>query len=686
MIFHRITINNMFSYHGEQTIELTRSSEGDGRLILVLGRNGFGKTSLLNAVKLLFLGTDEKNLRQGMARATYVLGDEKDWAGLLNRQAKSQGETFCSIRAEIGSHDKVEFVVKRSWNLDGGCFASENEILEVEVDGRPLAGEAASARLDEFLPRELVPFFFFDGEEIRYLAEAKDVYRADAMERLLSLSFVNGVEGALSELTREWRREILPQEIQAQISGEEAKLVAENEFIVALEAKVADLESEKSGFEDQAVKTQLRMDNLRRSGGLFQTEGLEKEISSLEADLQQKQNQLAYTLSTDAPLMANPSLVRASLDPLQLLVDKKSKATDSVLETLFDVLPDRLFSEPPQPSSKLSDEQRGFYTKKLKGILDAFGIQEDEAPSLLDGLDLMRARELLELLRGVDSSAKFVREGRALRLREISKLKVKLEDLKAERREAQYGSSEAGEHYTQFEAEYADAQQQIGKLTSDISRANDQIQEKKDLKKAQKRRIKELEREVHDAGRADNKLKIARGLKDAFGEYRRIRRNAKREQIEVSLNRHFGQLMSGHSLIKRIEVDEDFYLTFLGEGEESIGYSSISHGMRQLAVTALLWALKDVSGRLLPIIVDTPLARIDRENQENLLQHYYPNGAEQVIVLATDSEIDERKYDLIRPQISRVFVLANHNGQSTSANEIKSSKNKAPKWEAVING
>lgn len=53
MIFHRITLNNLFSYRGEQSFELAPSKNCDGRLTLILGRNGFGKTSLLNAVKLL---------------------------------------------------------------------------------------------------------------------------------------------------------------------------------------------------------------------------------------------------------------------------------------------------------------------------------------------------------------------------------------------------------------------------------------------------------------------------------------------------------------------------------------------------------------------------------------------------------------------------------------------------------
>jgi len=50
--------------------------------------------------------------------------------------------------------------------------------------------------------------------------------------------------------------------------------------------------------------------------------------------------------------------------------------------------------------------------------------------------------------------------------------------------------------------------------------------------------------------------------------------------------------------------------------------------MKQLITTSLLWALKEVSGKRLPVIIDAPLARIDSEHQQNLLKHYYPFAGE----------------------------------------------------------
>lgn len=61
-----------------------------------------------------------------------------------------------------------------------------------------------------------------------------------------------------------------------------------------------------------------------------------------------------------------------------------------------------------------------------------------------------------------------------------------------------------------------------------------------------------------------------------------------------------------------------------------------------MVATALLWALKTVSNKNIPVVIDTPLGRLDADNQKSLLVNYYPCVGEQVILLPTDSELDEK--------------------------------------------
>ena len=82
------------------------------------------------------------------------------------------------------------------------------------------------------------------------------------------------------------------------------------------------------------------------------------------------------------------------------------------------------------------------------------------------------------------------------------------------------------------------------------------------------------------------------------------------------------------------------------EGKE-IPRESLSAGEKQLMVISILWALAICSKQKLPVIIDTPLSRLDSNHRKSLIQVYFPKASDQTIILSTDSEIDEKYYKLI---------------------------------------
>ena len=59
----------------------------------------------------------------------------------------------------------------------------------------------------------------------------------------------------------------------------------------------------------------------------------------------------------------------------------------------------------------------------------------------------------------------------------------------------------------------------------------------------------------------------------------------------------------------------------------------------------------------LPVIIDTPLSRLDSNHRKALIQIYFPQASEQTIILSTDSEIDKKYYQLIRDNVGDEFTL-----------------------------
>ena len=97
----------------------------------------------------------------------------------------------------------------------------------------------------------------------------------------------------------------------------------------------------------------------------------------------------------------------------------------------------------------------------------------------------------------------------------------------------------------------------------------------------------------------------------------------------------------------------------------------LSAGEKQLLAIAFLWGLARVSGRNLPIAIDTPLGRLDSSHRNNLVERYFPTASHQVILLSTDTEIGKPEVAKLTEQeaISRSYLLKYHPDQGNTTLE-----------------
>src|SRR6185437_10471424 len=135
MIFEQIRIQNLFSYYGEQTFDFPFPTPGKP-VVLISGRNGFGKTSFINSVKLLFLGTSDVMLRDAsidhrtFRPNTYLLGIDHIWQGVFNRDAREERLPEYGITL-VWREEKGRVTVRRYWRYDGGEL---EPYLSIEAD------------------------------------------------------------------------------------------------------------------------------------------------------------------------------------------------------------------------------------------------------------------------------------------------------------------------------------------------------------------------------------------------------------------------------------------------------------------------------------------------------------------------------------------------------------------------
>ncbi|MEO5373457.1 MAG: hypothetical protein H7840_04175 [Alphaproteobacteria bacterium] len=278
---------------------------------------------------------------------------------------------------------------------------------------------------------------------------------------------------------------------------------------------------------EQAAAKKRLMEAMRAAGSFTSSDRLDADIASLKTELESELNDLAHALATDAPILASPGLVRSALAPLEELIDRKTRSARSVFDHLFKVLPERLFDEPPQPKVHPTEEQRRFYINKLHRILDSFAVEDQGAPPLLASLDPARARRLRERFLGLDTSLAILRQDRARRLKEVSRKRQKLEEMKAQRREIEFGSAEQVERYRRIEGDHDKLTIKTGHLEKDMEQIDRKIAETNRKETEANGRLKSLECQNNVASN-NRTLQIAISIRESFVDYKVRNREARR--------------------------------------------------------------------------------------------------------------------------------------------------------------
>ena len=58
---------------------------------------------------------------------------------------------------------------------------------------------------------------------------------------------------------------------------------------------------------------------------------------------------------------------------------------------------------------------------------------------------------------------------------------------------------------------------------------------------------------------------------------------------------------------------------------------------------------------------------MDSAHRESLITTYFPNASEQTIILSTDSEIDEKYYELMQESVGDRFTLEYNDDDKTTS-------------------
>ena len=172
------------------------------------------------------------------------------------------------------------------------------------------------------------------------------------------------------------------------------------------------------------------------------------------------------------------------------------------------------------------------------------------------------------------------------------------------------------------------------------------------------RSIRRMEEEA-DEGASDNRaIALGGAVHKLLDEFSLSLKEAKLAELAQALQASFGRLARKTDLISTVDFDpETFSVTIRDESGAAINKKKLSAGEQQVFAIAILDALLTCSGRSLPLVIDTPLGRLDSKHRERLVREYFPRAAHQVVVLSTDTEVDQRFYEDLAPHLSHSYHL-----------------------------
>jgi DNA sulfur modification protein DndD len=669
MIFDEIKIHNLFSYYGEQVFDLRKPSEGRN-IVLISGRNGFGKTSLLNSVKLLFGGVTE-SLRRSVQRGRkpserqYILGAGENWLGMMNRHASLEGQNQCGIQI-IWQEELGNVQVSRSWLIKGDKVENELIINASFIEKTITDIEQAQDFLNERLPLDYLPFFFFDGEKIQELAEANAAVQQQHIERLLNISPINTLRDYLTKVSKEWKREALDEKTQTELNKLENELEALDIQYTSKQELSNDMSFNIQELEERIEQLERVIDGMQAFRYQRDELILKRDQEQLEEQRLQLETKIAETLPRDIPLVANLKLVKSTITQLRELLDSQNNTQNhSFLNELIASLPNELFDK--NLSYPLDEQQRQFYQNRLIQLLHQRTFSNGIAIDTVLRLEPSRIKSILGQLQAYTLEEIF--QERINNLPKLQKIKTKLKQIDEKLETVNSLSVEERTRYQQYKVEQKNYQNELINKKADFKKLQSEMKGLETEMSKKKLAITKQQKQVELNAQVRKKVEIANSLRDFFTQLKDKLKDKRKEQIEQAINHYFRILMTSHKMINHIRVTSDFELRYENADGEVLGINSFSSGMKQLAATTLLWALKEVSGKNLPLIIDTPLARIDREHQDNLISQYYPKVGKQVIILPTNSELDERKYEQLKPYIYKEYCLSNSQGDNTEVKE-----------------
>jgi DNA sulfur modification protein DndD len=670
-----LTLENFGPYYGEHTLNFETL---DGRCgILIGGKTGAGKTHLLRALYLAVVGeTGVHDLKrvEPASEATRFLFDNS-----LNRRAQAEGADTTRLQVTISQR-----------NEGGG--GSRRAAITREIRHRPNSGPVwrsyaerldGSGRIedqdhleklrDALLPRHLARFFFFDAERGQnFSLGEQDI--VEGISRILGLWSYGELETDLRRLIQSK----IPRIFSAPGGHEAAKKLAE------LSGRIVTAEGQASALRDELKSVDLEAQETRA-----ELADVEERLKSLGAvdptELQRAQDSRAELAEAKAKLAAQLESAWEQALPVALLgsyrmelhgyliQEEKRREWESSKATVEPKIPQvkrDVFDEAPS-QYRLAEDFYAFYTDRLERALHRMFHPPPEG--MAEAVFVTDRNDRSAQIRARLTSA-------GAPLRNVGELCAQVESVDANLRETDTRIRRLKQDSAAI-ALGVELHQQRGELTERCDHLEKQREGLSQQLKALEEELRELKREETNQSALATKARQGQTLITLAARYREaateiLARAA--DQLRRKISENVGELWVEITERQReflgMDFDKNWNCWLLRRDGKRATWeeTNTSAGQRQVRMLAFYEALRRLAKLAPPLVVDTPLGRLDKEVKDSVLDRLYLTG-HQTIILTTNSEIDPDGplFRRVRGKLARVYTLHPHGREDSVNYEVR---------------
>lgn len=639
MILDELVLHDVGLFGGRNVLTLTPPSESRP-IVLIGGLNGAGKTTILEAIHLALYGSlAQPSTRRGGSYDTYL-------RSLIHHRASQSAGASVELAFHAHSEGEVHhYRLIRSWRTTP---SGTRDRLQVERDGRLDKALTATwpESVDLFVPRGIAGLFFFDGEQIESLADldrSREVLNT-ALAALLGLDLVDRLATDLTAIRRRHRDAQVPPDLR---DGVESAKGRATELRQAEERAMTKLAQCREAVERADKELAGISDEWRAAGGELAAsrESAVRHLANCQANIKVADESLRDLAAGAAPLLLVADQVSMLADQARVeWISQRNQIVLDVLAARDDALLERITNHgvDDEVLRDISDFMAADYKRRSEAtqIPNVTALGDPSGVAEMAATIFPRVRSQLNELLERRQTAQQELEDAERHLAAIPDPES-LQGISEERARAETNAARASSAYDH-------AEEQLQMLRQDRQKADTLLESA--LAKASEATlaVEDEHRVVEHVGK----------VLETLSDLRRLTTERHVERIAALVLQALQRLLRKSDLITAIQIDPATQTVEL-TGSEGLPISAndLSAGERQLLAVALLWGLAQAAGQPLPVVIDTPLGRLDRSHRGHLVERYFPYASHQVLLLSTDTEIDTEAREALKRFIGHTYLL-----------------------------